>query len=267
MTSDDENIAASPEPEPEPVAAPTDPNDSTVPLTALTPEPAAVGVEPAAPLEPEPAAVAAATVAPEPAATAPQGRVGWRRFAAILLPSTAIAVGLVTLTAQGVLAASFSISGLAFTVTSPKLLGTGFEQYGALDSMAPGSPNAGSTGGSVLVAVSAIHSAKLMGLCQSVSLGGINLVIRAGSASRPVTATDLVVDSSVLSGDATFNTIAIGQDASTLDTVPGINGPIGDFGQQSQSVEIDNLRQINYATTAATFKLPGLSLSFSGSGC
>jgi hypothetical protein len=203
---------------------------------------------------------------PVPPPSARQGRVRWRRFAALMIPATAAGGVLVVLTAQGVLAAQFAISGIAFTVTADKLDGTGFEQFGSLDNTAPGSPNLQSTGGQQIVMVSAIQSAQLTNLCQSVNLGAINLVLRAGG-SKPVQATTLVVDSDQLSGDASFNNIAIGQDASTLSTVPGVTGPLGDFGQQADHVTITNLRQDNYATTAASFTLPGLSMSFQGSGC
>ena len=195
------------------------------------------------------------------------GRVRWRRFAALMLPATLAGAALVTLTAQGVLAAQFSISGIAFTVTADKLDGTGFEQYGALDNTAPGSPNQTDTGGQVLVMTSAIHTATLTNLCQSISLGAVFLILRAGGGTHPVQATNLVVDSDQLSGDAQFGNIAIGQDASTLTEVPGVTGPLGDFGQQADHVTITNLRQDNYATTAASFTLPGLNMSFSGNGC
>jgi len=203
---------------------------------------------------------------PTPAPPGP-GKVRWRRFAAVMLPATLAGGVLVTLTAQGVLAAQFAISGIAFTVTADKLDGTGFEQYGALDNTAPGSPNQTDTGGQVLVMTSAIHSATLNNLCQSIGLGAVNLILRAGAGAHPVQATDLVVDSDQLSGDAQFTNIAIGQDASTLTEVPGVTGPLGDFGQQADHVTIDNLRQDNYATTAASFTLPGLSMSFSSNGC
>jgi hypothetical protein len=207
-----------------------------------------------------------------------EGRVRWRRMGAMLAAATAAGSVLVVLTAQGVLAAQFAVSGLPFVVTATKLQGTGFEQFGSLDNMAPGSPNAsntqsqsppnqGNTGGQVLVVVSAIQSATLTNLCQSVSLGAVSLKITAGSGSTPVTATTLVVDSDVLTGDASFGNISIGQDASTLDQVKGVTGPIGDFGQQADTVTIQNLRQENFATTAASFTLPGLTLTFANSGC
>jgi Family of unknown function (DUF6230) len=207
-----------------------------------------------------------------------EGRVRWRRTGAMLASAAAAGAVLIVLTAQGVLAAQFAISGVPFTVTATRLDGTGFEQFGFFDTMAPNSPNAsnclgaspanqGNCGGTVLVAVSAIRSATLSNLCQSVNLGGTNLKITAGGGGRPVQATTLVVDSDLLQGDATFNNIAIGQDPSTFTQVPGVTGPLGDFGQQADSVVITNLRQDNFATTAATFSLPGLTLGFSSTGC
>ena len=55
------------------------------------------------------------------------GKVSWRRFAAIGLPAAVIAAILVVLTAQSVLAVSFSISGTPFVVKARQLKGQGFE--------------------------------------------------------------------------------------------------------------------------------------------
>ncbi len=195
------------------------------------------------------------------------GRTRWRRFTAMLLGGLVATVGLILLTGKGVLAASFSISGMPFTVTSPKLHGYGFAQYAELDHMAPGSPNEGDTGGQVVVIVSAIRDAQLDGLCQSIALGGINLKITAGSATNKVTADTLVVDSDLITANADFKNIDIGQDASTLTRVPGKTGAIGVFGQQAEEVTLTNLRQNNYATTAVTFHLPNLRMAFTGDGC
>jgi hypothetical protein len=182
------------------------------------------------------------------------------------VPAVAAVAGLGILTAEGALGVQFSISGMPFTVTATELNGTGFEQFGSLDNMAEGSPNAGDTGGQVLVVTSAIKNATLTKLCQSVDLGGTNLLIKAGSGAEKVQASDLTTDSTELSGDASFNNIEIGNDASTL-TKAGVKGPIGVFSQQADTVRIANLRQTNYATTAGVFKLPGLKLSFSDKGC
>ncbi|MFC8662323.1 DUF6230 family protein [Streptomyces sp. NPDC057199] len=195
-----------------------------------------------------------------------RGRVRLRRAAVMAVPATAVAAGLMIMTAQGALGVQFAISGMPFTVTATNLDGEGFAQFGGLDEMAPGSPNEGETGGQVLVVVSAIKKATLTKLCQSVDLGGTNLLIRAGEGSQKVSAVNLTTDSTELSGDASFDNIEIGNDASTLDKSHA-QGPKGVFSQQADTVHIGNLRQTNYATTAAVFKLPGLKLSFSDKGC
>jgi hypothetical protein len=198
----------------------------------------------------------------------PEGKVRWRRLAGLGLPALGLTGVLVLLTAQGVLAAQFAISGIPFTVAADRLDGVGFEQFGGLDNVAAGSPNLADQNGQVLVMVSAIHTATVTNLCQSVNLGGFFLVIRAGNQGTPVKATNLVLDSDTLTGDsADFNNIAIGQDASTLTAVPGITGPIGDFAQQADTVAITNVRQNNWSATAATFALPNLSMTFKDTGC
>ncbi len=196
-----------------------------------------------------------------------QGRVRLRRFAALAVPAVVAGGAMVVLTAQGVLAAQFAISGMPFTITAKQLTGEGMEQYGGIDNTAPNSPNLTQENGQQPVFVSAIRSAQLTDLCQSVNLGFVNLVIRAGRGSTPVSASDLVVDSDSLTGNATFTNLSVDQDASTLSEVPGVSGPLGTFGQQADKVVIQNLRQDNWATTASTFTLPGMSISFSGNGC
>lgn len=194
--------------------------------------------------------------------------IRWRRFAVTFGTVAVGAAGMVALTAQGALGAQFAISGMPFTVTADKLTGTGFEQFATIDHMIPNSPNEGDTGGQVLVMVSAIDRAELTNLCQSISLGGINLKITAGtSPGRPVTARTLVVDGDEVAGDASFRNINVGQDASTLDQVPGVRGNPGVFSQQADTVTITDLRQNNYATTAAVFTLPNLHMSFTSDGC
>ncbi|GAA3213912.1 DUF6230 family protein [Streptomyces sp. XM83C] len=201
-----------------------------------------------------------------PEETGRRGRVRLRRAAVLAVPATLVTAALAVLTAQGALGVQFAISGMPFTVTATELEGTGFEQFGALDNMAEGSPNAGDTGGQVLVVTSAIKNATLTKLCQSVDLGGTNLLITAGGGKDKVTASDLTTDSTELSGNADFNNIEIGNDASTL-TKAGVKGPIGVFSQQADTVRIRELRQTNYATTAGVFRLPGLKLRFSDTGC
>jgi hypothetical protein len=185
----------------------------------------------------------------------------------MMLVASGVTGALVFATAQGAIGAQFALSGLPFTVTANQINGTGFEQFATLDSLAPNSPNAGSTGGELVLVVSAINSASLTNLCQSVNLGGEFLKITAGDNGTPVTASTLVTDGDQVSGDATFNNIQIGNDASTLTEVPGVTGNEGVFSQQADSVTINNLRQDNFATTASTFTLPNLNLSFTSNGC
>ncbi|MTE18106.1 cholesterol esterase [Streptomyces sp. TRM43335] len=185
------------------------------------------------------------------------GRVGWRRFAAVSVPGFAVTGALAVALAQGALAASFAVSGQQFKVSAERLEGTGFVQYGSVDVNAREDL--------LPVAVTGIKEADLHGLCQSVVttlplLGDISLNLTAGK-KKPVEATDLFVDATQLSGDASFENIEIGRDASTLDKGPeGAQGMQDAFSQQADTIEISDLRQVAWATNAGTFKLPGLSM-------
>jgi hypothetical protein len=163
----------------------------------------------------------------DPAEPARTGRVRWRRFAILFVPAMVVAAVLVALTTEGVLAASISVSGSAFEVSSTQLKGTGFEQFGGVVTDSKGNQHP--------VAISAIKSASLANLCQSVSVGPLTLRITAGGGSR-------------------------------LNEVPGVAGAAGGFGQQADTVTIDNLRQNTWLTTAGSFTLPGFGLKF-GSPC
>ena len=188
-----------------------------------------------------------------------QGRVRWRRFAVIMIPAAVIAAVLISLTARGAIAASFAVSGQQFTVTATKLTGTGFEQYGSSYKEADGKEQP--------VAVSVIRNATLSNLCQSVKVLGMTLRITAGSGSTPVTASNLVVGATDLSGDATFHNISVGQDAGSVNQVPGETGQPGTFAQQASSVTINGVHQVAWSTTAGTFTLPGFHLQVGGNAC
>lgn len=195
-----------------------------------------------------------------------RGRVRARRAAVMAVPAAAVTAGLAVLTAQGALGVQFAISGMPFVVTADRLDGTGFEQFGGLDNMIENSPNAGDTGGQELVVTSVVKNGTITNMCQSVDLGGIQLVLTAGGGSKPVSVSNLAIDSDDIKGDASFNNIEIGRDASTFDKA-GVQGPRGVYGQQADGVVINHLYQHNYAATAAVFKLPGLHMSFGSDGC
>jgi hypothetical protein len=158
---------------------------------------------------------------------ATEGRTNWRRFAVAVGVPTVVAGGLVVALAQGAL------------------------------------------GTKVPLAMSGIQSATIHDLCQSVVgtlPGGIPITLRieAGKTAenKAVSANDLLIGMSDLSGDATFGNINIGQDASTLDQagdkVPA--GTAGGFGQGAKTVHIDNLKQTAKSTSASTFVLQGMHL-------
>jgi hypothetical protein len=189
------------------------------------------------------------------------GRVRWRRFSFILAPAIFLAVMLMVLTAQSVLAVSLNISGRPFTVTAQVLHGTGFEQFGILDHSAVTLPGERKTP----LAATAMRSATISHLCQAVKIGGVSMIITAGNGSTPVSATDLVVYADRFTGNATFKHLTLGRDASTLHAVPGLHGPVGAFSLAANSVTITHLRQHAFATIASTFTLPGFRLRFGGS--
>ena len=71
-------------------------------------------------------------------------------------------------------------------------------------------------------------------------MGPVTLLLRAGrSAGNPVSASNLIVDASSLSGNATLHKIAIGQDAGSLDEDPGAAGtPVSPSPSSSPSGSI-----------------------------
>ncbi|MDF3297805.1 DUF6230 family protein [Streptomyces tropicalis] len=195
-----------------------------------------------------------------------RGGTRWKRFAVVMVPSVAATAAIGVALAQGALAASFSVSGQSFKVSADKLVGQGFEQYGAIDSgyTLDGQKTAHP------VAVSAFKSATINNMCQSVVtpgiplLGSVSLVLKAGE-SKPVEADNLYIDVADLNADATFNNIDIGVAAKDAGKGPGLKrgetaNPYG-FAQQADSATLTGVKQTAWATTAGTFKLSGLKMS------
>ncbi|SCG76533.1 hypothetical protein GA0070213_116144 [Micromonospora humi] len=181
------------------------------------------------------------------------GGTRWRRFAAMMVPATLVAGGIVFGMANGAIAASFAVSGQTFKVGASKLEGNGFKQYGGLVQERDKTQHP--------VAVSEIADAKLYDLCQSVnaSIPGVPIVltINAGGGGKPATATNLLIDMESLEGDATFENIQIGRDANDLNPTKGQPGA---FGQSADSVTITKLQQVARSTSAGVFTLNGLKL-------
>lgn len=180
------------------------------------------------------------------------GGTRWRRFAAMMVPATVVAGGIVLGMTNGAIAASFAVSGQTFKVGASKLEGDGFKQYGGIAREKDGTMHP--------VAVSEIGNAKLYDLCQSVnaSIPGVPIVltINAGGGGTPATASDLLIDMDSLEGDAEFSNIKIGRDATDLSP----NAQAKSFGQSADKVVITDLKQVARSTSAGVFTLNGLKL-------
>ena len=202
-----------------------------------------------------------------------RGGTRWKRFAVVMVPSVAATACIGVALAQGALAASFSVSGQSFKVKASQLEGTGFSQYGAIDS--------GYTlsGEKTIhpVAVSAFNSAEITNMCQSVVtpnipiLGSVTLRLEAGGGGTPVKAENLFIDVEDLEANATFRGIDIGVAAGSFTKGPKVKAdeinqkqanPYG-FGQQAESATLTDVKQTAWATTAGTLKLSGLSMKLS----
>jgi hypothetical protein len=199
--------------------------------------------------------------APAPPEDAPEQIVGatgtrWRRFALVVVPGLAAAAVLGGMTTQGLLAASFAVSGDNFKMSADELVGDGFTQYGDVANSVDGSSRA--------IGLSTVNTAELDNLCMSslwdLPIGEATLVIKAGE-SAPVEGTNLVIDIEQLQGNAEFSAIEIGRDASTLDKADGGQGPAGGFGLQSDSITVTDMEMTTWAVTSGSLRLTGLSLA------
>lgn len=180
------------------------------------------------------------------------GRTRWRRFLILLTPGVGIVAVLMFLVATGVIAVSFAISGIPFTLSASNLSGNHFVQYATVDpttnttadvrngvntavqaltgDASAVSSQLGADGKTYdAVTVTVLGDGSITNLTQTIcvalppplstplGLGPDLLVkIRAGDpavTSSKVTFSDLVADAPVLTaGTATFTNINIGQD-------------------------------------------------------
>ncbi|MFF4601396.1 DUF6230 family protein [Streptomyces sp. NPDC001339] len=191
-----------------------------------------------------------------------RGGTRWKRFAVVMVPSVAATAAIGVALSQGALAASFSVSGQQFKVTTDRLDGTGFVQYGAIDAQKGGKQ--------VPVAVSGFSNAKISNLCQSVVVpvpvfGDVSLKLAAGANGTPVEAKNLYIDLDQLDADATFTNINIGVAAGSSSKGPGMHkgdkADPGSFAQEADSATLTHVKQQAWATSAGTFKLSGLKMS------
>ncbi|MFD7325363.1 DUF6230 family protein [Streptomyces sp. NPDC059875] len=174
-----------------------------------------------------------------------------------------LAVGIMaSVMAEGALAASFAVSGTSFQVSSGKLTSQGLASYVHTDRSADGRGHP--------VALLSIGEARLSDICQAAEVntpvGKVVFKLTAGGEAGEVTASSLVIDGEDLSGDARFGTAQIGRDASTLDQVPGVQGPRGKFGLQAGDIEVVGVKSNAWSATGGNFRLKGMKVDVSVGG-
>ncbi|MER7834799.1 DUF6230 family protein [Streptomyces sp. NPDC096040] len=190
------------------------------------------------------------------------GRTRWRLFAVILVPAVAACATVGIGMAQGVLAASFFISGRKFQVTADSLTARGFSLYGMIDVTRKHEL--------VPVMVSGFRHATVSGLCQSVvvdvPLLGTQTLRLTGGDHRLAEASDLFLDATVdAAGDANFTGLDIGVAQGALTKGPVRSGdrdsrffdPDG-VAQQAVSATLTDVRVNAVALSAGTFHIPDL---------
>uniref|UniRef100_A0AAU2JJ73 DUF6230 family protein n=1 Tax=Streptomyces sp. NBC_00049 TaxID=2903617 RepID=A0AAU2JJ73_9ACTN len=191
-----------------------------------------------------------------------EGRVHWKKTAAVAMPAVVAVGAMAMIMAQGALAASFAVSGTSFQVSSSKLSSKGLASYVHTDRSVDGKGHP--------VALLGIGEATLTDICQAAEvrtpLGTVVFKLTAGGPSGEVTASNLVIDGEDLDGDATFGTAQIGRDASTLDEVDGVRGEPGKFGLQAGDIEVVGVKSHAWSATGGNFRLKGMELDVSLDG-
>jgi hypothetical protein len=187
---------------------------------------------------------------------AEQGRVRWKRFILIFAPVATMTSLLIGATAQGVISATFVVSGDSFKLYTGELRGQGFALTGGVVHDKKGHV--------IPVIPLGVRRAIATDLCQSVlmktPLGSVTFRLTGGQGGNEVTVNNLVIDVAAWQSAALLRDIEMGRDASTLDEVPGVAGPAGAFGGQGRTITIRDVRIAARAVTASTFSLPDLGL-------
>jgi hypothetical protein len=181
------------------------------------------------------------------------------RFFAVLLPSAGVMLGIFAGIAAGAIPVSFATGGDIFKIKVQDFRGYGFQQYMGEVRQGNGTPEP--------VATTIFDHATMGELCQTATLklplvgGTIVLKILAGDAGTPASAKDLVIQAAGQRGDAYFQNMKIGIDASALTDEPQYAGSPGRVALESDQMRIAGLNQDTWQVTASTFTLPHLRLS------
>ncbi|GCD95111.1 MULTISPECIES: DUF6230 family protein [Embleya] len=192
------------------------------------------------------------------------GKTRWKRFGIVLLPVAAMTVGMFAGVANGVVPVNITVGGGNFKVRADKMEATDFSQFGDFLKR--------NKGADVPVATAAIGHADITNLCQSVKGPfGIVLRIEAGGKGTKAEADNMTLSMDGLDGDAVFENIDIGVDASTMAKGSGGKGPatIGNghptmFGQQANKATFTDVKQSAWLVQAGRFYLKDLHLEVGG---
>ncbi|MEV6982585.1 DUF6230 family protein [Sphaerisporangium sp. NPDC051017] len=182
-----------------------------------------------------------------------QGRVRWRRFAAIFIPATLAASLLVFAAAQGAIGVSFVVSGRKIKTSVEKLRAFDVTQFDTTVETKDGRK--------IPVHVASNKRTESFGFCQSylfdTPLGPATLKLTGGTNGEPVISRDAVLYALRFTNDKiTATNDKLGLDASTVESVPGVSGPPGFVGEHADTITVFNSRQTLVASTAGSVTTP-----------
>ena len=195
-----------------------------------------------------------------------RGRTRWGRTAVVAVPALGAIGAMTAAMAQGLLAATFAVSGVPMTVKSDQMQGTGFAGT-VYEAAGQGVTYVGLT------------QANLNGLCAAVTptvpvVGPVTLKITAGDndpLTNELSAGNLLLDAKNLTGNGEFGGLKLGIASSAMDVGPAeVRKGAGDFGLQAGTAKVGNLSASALsAQVAGTFKLDNLSLGVTAgpAGC
>lgn len=195
-------------------------------------------------------------------AVAIAGHTRWGRVLLTAGPALLIVLALAASLVTGVAAATFALGGVPVRVTAASLDATGLGLYGDTREVLNGAP--------LQVAAAGIESAKISGLCLSLSVplgGGFGIKLSAPDDVE-VNATNLLLDASSLEGSLDARGLAVGRDASLLSR-GGVAGPAGTDGLQVDSVVLGGAEVEAYSLSAGTITLSNIRIATVGAneGC
>ncbi|RCG27828.1 hypothetical protein DQ384_25180 [Sphaerisporangium album] len=176
-----------------------------------------------------------------------QGRVRWRRFAAIFITATVAASLLVAAAVQGAVGVSFVVSGRKIKIRIDKLR--------AFDVVEFDTTLEAKDGRKIPVHVASNRRTEAFGFCQSylfdTPLGPATFKLTGGTNGEPQVSEGTVLYALRITNDKTISTnVKLGLDASTLESVPGVSGPPGFVGQHTDVIVAFNSQQTLVATTS-----------------